>query len=192
MPDSSNHRSGGFSSKDPLEQTLLVGMHGTPELKKEERRRFLGQFRERVIKALTFDQISEPGTYPEVEAAIADPAAAKLIISRRADIKAAAEYIRLARQHQLSFTTVDSSDLAGPVGLVVAAESAVDREQVLVPSRVERLEQLGLPRALIDAKGQPVCKKCIQLLREKAPEELSNYRTYNLLDKLSGKKCICE
>jgi uncharacterized protein YueI len=181
-----------FTDRSPLEQKILAGIHGTPELKREERRRLLGQFRERVIRVLTLSQIAEPGTYPEITNAIAHPMARRLIISRKADITAAAEYIRLARKHQLSFTTVDLPDFKGPIGLVVAADIAVDQEEITVPNRVERLQLAGIPQPVIDAKGRGLCKACMEKLRRVDPAELDNYHRISLLDRLVGNKCPCK
>lgn len=184
-------RGNKLTEKTSLEQKLLTGLYGTPELKREERRHLLGQFRERVIKALTFKQIAEPGTYSEITEAITHPKARRLIISRKANLASAAEYIRLARDYSLSFATVDLPDFKGPVGLVVAADEAVDEEEIFVPSREERMLALGVPQALIDARGQSVCPDCLNLLKQVAPEELSNYRKLSLLDRLLGNKCPC-
>lgn len=177
--------------KSELEQILLTGIHGTPELKREERRLLLGIFRERVLKTLTFAQIAEPGTYPEINDAIRDPRAKRLLISRKANLAAAAEYIRLAREQGLAFTTVDSPEYKGNVGLVVAAEEAVDVEDITVPDRSQILQRLGIPQSIINAKGKKICPQCWNLLKEKAPQELNNYKKMSWLDKLLGIECSC-
>jgi len=181
-----------FSEKSPLEQSILTGLYGPPELKQQERQYLLGQFRERVIKVLSFAQIAEPGTYQDIRAAIAHPQARRLIISRRADLQAAAEYIHLARQHNLSFTTVDNPAYKGSVGLVVAAENAVDFKEISVPDRTQRLLAAGVPQAVIDAQGQGLCQSCLDLIERAAPEERKNYRKLNLLDRILGYKCPCQ
>mgnify|MGYP000907437740 CR=1 FL=1 len=182
----------GLSNKSSLEQALLAGIYGPPELKKEERQYFLGQFRERIIKVLTFEQIAEPGTYPEIREAMAHPLARRLIISRRAILPASNEYLHLARKHNLDFTTVDSPEYKGPIGLVVAAEQAIDAEEITIPSRKDRLLAAGVPLAVIDATGQGLCKACLDLLYKKAPQEIKNYRRANLLDRLLGHQCPCK
>lgn len=181
----------GLADKSALEKALLAGIHGPPELKRQEKRHLLGQFRERVLKALTFDQVAEPGTYPEINAAIEHPKARKLIVSRRADLAAAAEYIRMARARGLAFTTVHEPDFQGDIGLVVAADEAVDQQEILVPTRTEKLSRLGVPSPVIEAAGKPLCKACRQLLAQKAPEELVNYPALAWYHKLLGRRCPC-
>ena len=53
-----------------------------------ERNSFLGEYKERVLAALTFDEIEEKGTYNEIEKALEDKEAKKMIVSREADFKA--------------------------------------------------------------------------------------------------------
>lgn len=180
-----------FGNKSILERAVLAGIYGPPELKREERRYYLGQFRERVIKVLTFEQITEPGIYPEIQEAMAHPLAKKVLISRRAAMAAKA-YVHLARKHHLEFTTVDNPDYIGPVGLVVAAVKAVDEGAITVPSRRERLLALGIPEEIIDSPGQKLCKACMDLLREKAPEEAKRYRRENFIDRFLGNDCPCK
>ena len=156
-----------FSNKSLLERAVLAGIYGPPELKREERRYYLGQFRERVIKVLTLEQIAEPGVYPEIQEAMAHPMARRVLISRRAVLSAAQKYVQLARKYHLEFTIVDSPEYSGPVGLVVAAGSS-GRGEITVPSRRERLS--GHSRRLLI-----LLKDTVQALpgsgAEKAPEE---------------------
>ncbi|PRX35755.1 uncharacterized protein YueI [Orenia metallireducens] len=175
--------------KSDLEQRVSAGINGGFELKKGEKNRFLGEFRERVLKALTFEQVEEPGTYPEVLEAIKNNEAKKLIINRKVDMDRAKDYIRLAREHDLSFKKVDSPDFKGDIGLVVVSDHAVNQSDIIIKDRVTSLKEQGLPIELINATGEKVCEECYQMIKEKAPEELENYRKMNWLDKIIGKKC---
>lgn len=178
-----------FASKDKLEQYLIQGK-GIEEFKQQEKSLFLGEFRERVIKALTIPQLHEEGTYPEIEEAIKDPRAKKLVINRKADLKKAAEYIRLAKEYNLKFTTVDSENIQNQIGLVVASDQGLDIEDIYVKDRSEKLRELGLPQGIIDNPKGKVCKKCYNEIKRLAPEELKNYRLLSFFDRLLGEKCI--
>jgi len=56
-----------------IDDVLKEGLYGKKELKPEERKRFLGTFRERVEGALTISQVQEPDIYPEVKEWIRKP-----------------------------------------------------------------------------------------------------------------------
>lgn len=112
--------------KTNLEKKVMQGIYGEPELKKDEKIRFLGEFKERVIRYLYYDQVIKQGTYPEILEAIKHPRAEKLVIDRNVDLDKAHDYIQLARRHNLSFKRIDSPELKGDIALVVAGNEAVD------------------------------------------------------------------
>ena len=121
-----------MNNRSELEEIIARGIQGDPELKKDERRRYLGELRERIIKALTFEEIAEPGTYPEIRDAIKDKRAKKLVISQKAKLDEAREYIQLARKNGLQFTMVDNPEYTGNIGLLVVSDEAVDVENIMV------------------------------------------------------------
>lgn len=118
--------------KSQLEQALNRGIYGLPELKKEEKRKFLGTFRERVLKVLTKSQIVERGTYKEIADALKDKRAKKLIITNHVKMSEAMEYIILAKENNVRFTVVDGDHYQGEIGLVIASDTAVDVEDIYV------------------------------------------------------------
>lgn len=178
--------------KSELEQTASAGIHGGFELKKSEKRRFLGEFKERVIKALTFNQIAEPGVYPEILAAIRDLEAEKLIINRQVDVKAAKEYIDLARKNGLSFKKVASDKFKGDIGLVVVSDEAVNSEEIRVRNKEKKFKELNLPVELIDEVDKKICADCYTEIADKAPEELVNFEKMDWFDKLFQTTCFCQ
>ncbi len=179
----------GQEKKSDLEQKLSVGLQGGVELKKGEKNRFLGQFRERVLKVLTFKQVEEAGTYSEVLEAIRDDRATKLIINRQVDMDRAKDYIKLAQQNNLSFKKVNSPDFKGKAALVVVSDSAVHQENIFIQSRMVTLKNKGIAVELIEAKGEKLCNECYDIIKKEAPEELHNYDKFTWIDKLFGKKC---
>ncbi len=179
-------------TKTKLEKKVMEGIYGSPEIKKEEKRRYLGEFAERVIRYLTYEQVIEPGTYPEILEAIKHPEAKKLIIDRRVDLDLANDYVQLARENDLSFKRIDSPDLKGDIALVVVSDGAVDIEKRKVLAREERLQLKGISDKIIKNVDAKLCDECWAELAEKAPEELLNYKKMNWLDKFTGTECICK
>jgi len=112
--------------KSKLEKKVMEGIYGEPELKKEEKNRFLGQFKERVISFLTYKQVMEKGINNKILTAIKDPEAAKIVIDRDVDIDYARDYIELARENNLKFKRIDSPDFIGDIALVIVSNHAVD------------------------------------------------------------------
>ncbi len=111
--------------KSKLEKKVLEGIYGEPEIKKEEKNRYLGQFKERVIDYVTINEVKEETGYNKIKKAINNPQADKIIINRDVDINYAQDYIRLARENNLKFKRIDSPDFKGDIVLVVASNKAV-------------------------------------------------------------------
>lgn len=178
--------------ENQLEKKIIEGIYGPPEIKKEEKNRFLGEYKERVIRYLTLDQVQEPGVYPEIIKAMNSAEAKKLIIDRNVDIESAHDYIKLAREENLVFKRVDSPEFKGDVALIVASDRAVNTENRKVLPRMERLQAKGISDKIIKNVGAKLCDKCWLELKEKAPEELVNYEKMGFFDKLFGHNCLCE
>ena len=53
--------------KPNVEEVLQQGIHGPLETKPDERRKFLGTLRERIIVSLKKSQVAEADIYPQVE-----------------------------------------------------------------------------------------------------------------------------
>ncbi|MFP4016534.1 MAG: YueI family protein [Halanaerobiaceae bacterium] len=178
--------------KSKLEEKLMEGLYGKKELKKSEKDHYLGEYEERVIRYLTYEQVKEPGTYPEILEAIRHPEASKLIIDRKIDLDFANDYIKLAHKNNLLFKRVNSPDFKGDIALVVVSDHAVEVDDRKVLSRVKRLKEKGISDKIIQNPGVKLCRKCWEELQEKAPEELQNYDKISLYDKITGIKCICD
>ena len=180
------------NEKSRLEQQVEQGLYGKPEIKKEEKNRFLGEFKERVICFLTRQQIEESGVYPQVLNAIQDSKAKKLILDREIDENRARDYIDLARENKLDFKRVDSPDFKGEVGLVVVSDKAVDVKKRKIKNRKENLQNIGIDDKIIENVGAKLCKKCWRELEKKAPEELINYKKMSFIDRITGSTCVCK
>ncbi|MEG6520517.1 YueI family protein [Desulfotomaculum sp. 1211_IL3151] len=180
---------GSWLSQDELQKTIAAGLHGPPELKKAEKNRYLGQFRERVIRMLSKRQVSEPAIYPEIVEALKDPRAFKLLINGEIPQVFTAKYQKLAKQIGINYSLVHDAELKGETGLIVAAKDAVEVSDIEVPDRELRLSNLGVPKELIHLAGKNVCQRCYDKIIKAAPEESINYQVISWLDRLMGERC---
>ncbi len=120
----------GWNGKSNLEKTIAVGIHGTPQLKMDERRRFLGFFRERVIQAATFRQLTSKEGIQALVQAVHDQLANEVVVHAQART-AAMPVIIAARQKGVDFTITTNPKFVGEVAVVVVAKVAVDVATVL-------------------------------------------------------------
>ncbi|WP_040949583.1 YueI family protein [Gorillibacterium massiliense] len=179
----------GASSRSELENLIQSGLHGPPELHREEKNQFLGEFRERVLKCLTKQQIAETRLYPEIEQALRHPLADKIILAGHLSETHTSKYQELARRLNKLATFRNDPEFQGDIALVVVGRSAVDVDDVYVLSYHEQLLQRGLSEKLISAAGSKVCRSCYDKVCTLAPEEKASYRPFSTMDRLLGTKC---
>lgn len=130
--ESDNRRDeiGPLSKKSRLEQALSIGFNRVPELKKEEKMLFLGEFRERVIRKLTKNQVANPSVFPQIKEALKDKRTLRMLINGDLSFKFTDKYIKLAKEVGKPFTTIHDSELKGDTGLVVISDQAIDNENI--------------------------------------------------------------
>lgn len=174
---------------DKLGQTLLAGIHGIPEIRRDEKRYYLGEFKERVLKKLSEKQVTETAIYPEVFQALKDQRANKLIFNGEIDSSSIEKYRVLASRINKNCTVRIDSSFKGDTGLVVASNQAVEEQEITVVDRSLRLQRLGLSTSLIRAAGKKVCQKCIKRIVEVDENELINYHQLTWIDRLGGERC---
>ncbi len=115
----------GSKKPSDLDQAIQTGIHGTPQLRPDEKRRYLGFFRERVIQAVTFQQILTVEGMKVMEEALGDPRGVELVIHKKARTRMMPLIIQ-ARKQNLDFTIVSNPNLRGEVAVALVASDAVD------------------------------------------------------------------
>lgn len=178
-----------WHKKSELEQTLLAGIHGAPELKADEKRKYLGIFREQVMAFLTEKQVKEPGIYTQVLQALQDSSANLLILNGTVGAIFTEKYKALAEKFKRPVKVVVGTEYSPDTGLVVASTSAVNFEKIEFEPRSARLGKLGLDEALINSAGKKICRDCLQKILSIAPSEQVNYHELGLLDRIMGDTC---
>lgn len=119
-------------SKSEMEDYLLQGIHGAKETKPDERRRFLTTIRERVVVVLTAEQVIEKEVYPQVELLMKESGNAHLFLNGHLDYSNLSKYISIAKRLNLEYTIVTNKDYNSDLGLVLAQEFAVDKEEIFI------------------------------------------------------------
>lgn len=124
-----------WNKMSDMEKIIASGYSGTPELKHDEKMNFLGHFRERVLKAITIEQVKEKGIYQEIETSLQDPRADEMVINGIVGVDAILKYEKVAHSYQKKVTTIHDSQLKGDIGLVVVGKDALDIKDIMVPQR---------------------------------------------------------
>lgn len=157
-----------------------------------EKNKFLGEYRERVITALTKDEMCEKYIYPEVKRALMKKVAKKMIISRDVDLINIKKYIRIAQEMKIPCKIVDGLSYVGNVGLVVVSGEALKKivENPIPESFKQRILDAGLDEIYYKSMGKKISKKYYDIIKEKLPDLIEFYKPITFLDRITGTKCL--
>ncbi|MBM7693432.1 uncharacterized protein YueI [Peribacillus deserti] len=119
-------------SKENVDDYLQQGIYGHKELKPEEKRKFLGTFRERVITALYIGQVTEKKVYKEVAEAINQYPNSALLLNGEITYSHISKYVKLANQQNIPYKVISNLENDTDIGLVLASKEAVDIENIYI------------------------------------------------------------
>ncbi len=160
-----------------------------------EKNSFLGEYKERVLAALTFDEVNEKGIYNEIEKALGDKEAKKMIVSREVDFKCIKKYLDMAKSKHIPCKMMDNLLNTGEVCLVVASDDALNHplENPIVESKIEKIREKNLPDIYYKAIGKKLCSFHSDIIEKEIPEYKDYYGKIEFLDSLFGTKCpVCQ
>ena len=138
-----------------------------------EKNLFLGEYKERIIKALTFEEIKEKGIYYEIEEALENKDVAKMVISRHTDFEAIKKYIEIAKKKKIPYKMIDNLVCCGDIALVVVAKDAIVHEagdEIIITSKLEMCHLKHLPDVYYEAMESPICDFHLNIIKEEMPE----------------------
>ncbi|UTE78040.1 MULTISPECIES: YueI family protein [unclassified Rossellomorea] len=139
-------------SKPTIDDYLENGIYGQKQTKPDERRKFLGTLRERIVIALTQSQVREKGIYKEVQDQLKKHPDAKLLLNGNMSYTFLSKYIKLADTYHVSFSMVTNKEIETDIGLVLAYDHAIDQEEIFVQKKSEKV---------MEAKAKPKPKKSL-------------------------------
>lgn len=124
-----------------IDDYLQQGMHGPRGPKPDERRRYLGTFRERIVIALTQNQIRESGIYKQVEVAIKKNRKAHLYLNGNMNYGLLSKYTKIAAKNHMNYTMVTNKDYDSEIGLVLAYDYAIDKDEIYVKKQIPKAKK---------------------------------------------------
>ncbi|PLR86480.1 MULTISPECIES: YueI family protein [Bacillus] len=123
--------------KSSVDDYIQQGIHGQKETKPDERRKFLGTLRERIVGVLTKQQIREAGIYEEAETLMKQNPNAHLYLNGDMDYADLSKYIKIAKKCRLEYTIVTNKEQDTEIGLVLAYSYAIDKEDIEIKQKVK-------------------------------------------------------
>ncbi len=170
-----------MDDKTNLERTVEYALRGVPEIKPEEKKKWLGEFRERIIMGISLKTATQIESIVHIEKAMEDQQAEMLIVNNSLPPDIIADYMRLAKKLNCEYKSVNT-DFDGAMGVVVASRHAVNREAVEPQVKL-------LPQKYKGLRNKKLCTKCYSEISEEYPEYLQFFDKISFGDKMIGIKC---
>lgn len=121
--------------KTTVEEVLQQGIYGPLETKPDERRKFLGTLRERIVVALTKSQVAETNVYPQVEKQIKERPKSHLFLNGNMSYETLSKYVKLATKYKIEHTLVTNKEHDSEIGLVLAMDHAIDKADIYITNK---------------------------------------------------------
>ncbi|HIX01398.1 MAG TPA: YueI family protein [Candidatus Ligilactobacillus excrementigallinarum] len=96
---------------DEFQNHLNKSLYGTPQINPDERRKYLGTFRERVALTITFAQLTSNQYFEALKKEMLKHPDFNLIINGNVSQTYLSKLLKLANENQISFTCNTDSDL---------------------------------------------------------------------------------
>lgn len=120
-----------MSNKD-VQDYLTEGMYGTRLPKEEERKKYLGTLRERIVLALTIGQVMSDKGIKALETAMEENKDTKLILNGRVSNRFLAEEKALANKFNIPYTIITDEDSDTNIGAVLTYDHAIDKTDIFI------------------------------------------------------------
>lgn len=128
--------------KDATQQRLDNAIYGTPKIKPDEQRKYLGTFRERVCLTITVAELAEQDWSNAITQELAKGIANQVLLNGNLPHQKLESYIKAISQANGHFTLKTEPQFATDdtaLAIVVAASSAVNQSPVDVKKRYPQL-----------------------------------------------------
>ncbi|WP_453991768.1 YueI family protein [Bacillus nitroreducens] len=119
-------------TKQNVDDYLQQGIYGAKEIKPEERKKFLGTIRERVVWALTQSQVRENKVFQEIQDACKKDNRVHMYLNGHMNYRFLSKYVQLAGQYNIQYTLVTNKEYNSDLGLVLAYDHAIDKEEIFI------------------------------------------------------------
>lgn len=116
-----------MNNKDQLEEYIRYGVSGVPVLKKEEKKKFLGEFKERVVLAVESEHLKNNDSFEIIEEMIQKKMVNKIIVNSSLNSQFRGICMKLAKEYHKSFKLVNGETT---IAIILASNTAQDEEVI--------------------------------------------------------------
>ena len=128
-------------AKKDIQDYLDKGMYGTPQIKPDEQKKYLGTYRERVVFNMTFDEAKKTAYDSFCLEKFANHPDGTLLIDANSDMTIQNHFMKLTQQKKIDFRLVDSDAerLKGDdIVMVFTLNKPIDLEDISVKEKISK------------------------------------------------------
>ncbi|MBP2240906.1 uncharacterized protein YueI [Cytobacillus eiseniae] len=125
-----------------IDDYIQQGIYGDKQTKPDERRKYLGTLRERIVIVLTQSQVREAGIYKQVIDAYKENRKAHLYLNGNMSYSELSKYTKAAGDYSIEYTIVTNKEYNSEIGLVLAYDHAIDKEDIYVHKETVKPKQI--------------------------------------------------
>ena len=174
-----------MKKNNKLEQYVQQGAFGRPEIKRHERQQYLGQFRERIIKVMLQEQLSDQRYIDGMIQTLDDPRAHRLYLRSQesgAEVMDFSVLTTEAQKRNIPFSFVDGASYQGNVAMVLVGEDALGEDNIHITIS-------SLPLAFYENQGRTICQACYKKIQENYPEYEKEFKQVGFWHRFLGYTC---
>lgn len=124
-------------TKKSVEDYLMEGIHGPRRPLEEERRKFLGTLRERIVLALTIEQVMTDAGIQKLSEAMKKHPNTKLLINGQVSYRFSAAEKAVAREYNIPYTVISHETHETDIGAVLTYDHAINKENIYLKEEIE-------------------------------------------------------
>lgn len=136
-----------FMGNKDVQDYLDKGMYGAPQIKPDEKRKYLGTFRERIYLSMTLAEMSNTRNLAYFKEELTNNPNHQVLINAAVASHLQNTYMVASQKAKCPFKIVDTENQQQPdaIGLVYAGEEAVDIDPISVTEKYANLAPTPKP-----------------------------------------------
>ena len=117
---------------DELQKHLDSSLYGSPKIKPDEQRKYMGTFKERCYVTMTLEQMKKETDRKNFVAELSKHPEATVLLNGKMELSLQTAYIKLIKAQGVRFTIVSDAELhdTHSLGLVITAGEAVNESEI--------------------------------------------------------------
>jgi uncharacterized protein YueI len=171
-----------MENNDLLKDTVKHAIFGVPELKPDEKRRYLGQFKENVIAVVKAEDAADIEIPHFIRRLSKENNADYVIISSDLGPTVYGKILEATKDTNTQIRYYQNDEARGDIKIVVTSREGNYNDQPLEFKKT-------MPQKFRQAHSNYLCSICYKELQETAPHMVDNFRLIGFVEKMAGIKC---